>query len=185
MASRDARRGRKRRGKRVPDRFQCTGTKRKRKMKAALDDGVGWACRFFVAIEELREFVIEMRDIGLEEFSKEQNLYNPVVMERIKHAIGKAFDGPFWAKIEVKRLTRKLHAHVLANAQTPRLVKRKLKGCKRTLERLYYLVKVPARLPKTPKERARTLRLLQDAKRRMGKRKLPRVSFSKGIKRYR
>jgi hypothetical protein len=175
MASRDARRGRKRRGKRVPDRFHCTGAKRTRKVKVALDDGVGWACRFFVAIEELREFVIEMRDIGLEEFSN----------ERIKHAIGKAFDGPFWAKIEVKRITRKLHVHVLANAQTPRLVKRKLKGRKRTLKRLYYLVKVPAQLPETPKERARALRLLRDAKKHMGTRNLPRVSFSRGIQRNR
>jgi hypothetical protein len=160
----------------LPDRVRKSGRKQRRKALEALGDGIGWLSRLAMQGDKLEFYTVHLKALGLEHFEGEENLYQHDTVNAIKQAILKVMPGTFWARLEVGEKGRKLHVHVLAHqAPTVAYNAQEVQSLQGIAE---YLCKCPV-----PGDNLSAGIFLEARKQAelMGHKRLPKISFSRGI----
>jgi hypothetical protein len=162
----------------LPDRCTRSGRKQTRKAKAAIGDGARLLCRLERAGQGVKHYEIALKNLGLEQYEHESNLYRHDAISEIRTAVFAALEGAFWARLEVGKQARKLHVHVLAH-QSPK-VDHHLCKAQTLKDYAQYLSKC-----QVPGDNLSAGIFLESRKQAQleGHKRLPKTSFSRGIPR--
>jgi hypothetical protein len=161
-----------------PDKLRRSDNAARRKVRAAFGDGCGWFSQLLMLGSSLGLYTITLKDLNLESLESEKTLYDYDSIERIKDAVFASIDCPFWARVEVGYDNRRTHVHILAH-EAPK-VRYHLEPVTTPEGMIAYLCKAPA-----PHDVLSIGMLLdgRDKAQKKGRKRLPKVSFSRGIPR--